>query len=372
MTTPDWRAAYHGRRVLLTGHTGFKGSWLALWLAELGAEVTGYALPAPTEPSLFETARVASCLRHHEADVRDRDTLERVWREARPDIVFHLAAQPLVRESYRDPLTTIETNVLGTANLLELARAAREPLAVVVVTSDKCYENREWVHGYRETDPMGGHDVYSMSKGAAELVVGSYRRSFMDPAGRGGKAPVALASVRAGNVIGGGDWALDRIVPDCVRALAADRPIAVRNPDAVRPWQHVLEPLSGYLALGARLLADDAAERARFADAWNFGPHLANARPVRDLAESVVERWGRGAWYDASDPTSPHEATLLRLAIDKAQALLGWSPRWDFDTTIARTIDWYRAHEGGEDMAAWCRRQIADYSGDLLREPVRQ
>ena len=353
------REAYRGRRVLITGHTGFKGSWLSLWLGELGAEVTGYSLPAPTAPSLFEAARVAQQVRHVDGDVRDRDRLLGVWRSARPEIVFHLAAQSLVRESYADPLATLATNVMGTANVLDVARHSPDRLSLVMVTSDKCYENREWVYAYRETDPMGGHDPYSMSKGAAELLVSSWRRSFF--ASEQADADVACASVRAGNVIGGGDWATDRIVPDCVRALALGDDVAVRNPHAVRPWQHVLEPLSGYLLLGAGLLEGDDAQRRALSDAWNFGPETSNARPVRDLVDTLVRRWGSGGWQDVSEPDAPHEAHLLRLAIDKAHAGLGWEPRWDFATTVNHTVDWYKAFYGGDDVRDWCRRQIATY-----------
>jgi CDP-glucose 4,6-dehydratase len=354
MNRPDRAEVYRGRRVLLTGHTGFKGGWLSLWLADLGADVTGYALRPAAGPTLFEAASVAARLRHREGDVGDLEGLRRAWSEADPEVVFHLAAQPLVRESYRDPLGTVRANVLGTANVLELARTSGRPVAVVVVTSDKCYENREWVHGYRETDPLGGHDVYSASKAAVEVLTSAWRRSF------GGDGRVVIASARAGNVIGGGDWAADRVVPDCVRRLAEGRPVPVRNPHAVRPWQHVLEPLSGYLLLGGRLLSADPAERACAADAWNFGPPPGSARTVHDLVAEVLTAWGGGRWEDASDPSAPHEAGLLQLSTDKARALLGWRPRWDFTTTVRRTVEWYRAHLAGEDMTWWCRRQIAD------------
>jgi CDP-glucose 4,6-dehydratase len=361
-----WAAALRNRRVLVTGHTGFKGGWLCAWLDALGAEVTGYALPPPTEPNIFDAARVGELVRHVEGDVRDARRLGEVWREARPEIVFHLAAQSLVRESYREPLATLETNFNGTAHVLELARRSPDPLALVVVTSDKCYENREWVYGYREDDAMGGHDVYSMSKGASELLVSSYRRSFF---GDGATNQVACATARAGNVVGGGDWSADRIVPDCVRAATADQPIAVRNPRAVRPWQHVLEPLSGYLRLGARLLSADGDERRRFSEAWNFGPEVGNTRAVGELVGAFVARWGGASrWQDAADPAAPHEASLLRLSIDKAYARLGWSPRWGFDETVARTVEWYRAFYAGEDVRELCRRQIADYSGGTLEE----
>lgn len=350
MTPNDWTTAYRGRRVLLTGHTGFKGSWLALWLAELGAQVVGYALPPPTRPSLFEAAHVAQCLTHHPGNLLDVARLTAVWQAADPEIVFHLGAQSLVRESYREPLRTVQVNVQGTVHVLELARQASRPVAVIVVTSDKCYENREWVYGYRETDMLGGHDVYSASKAAVELLTAAWRRSF----------GLTAATVRAGNVIGGGDWAADRIVPDCLRALTRGQAIAVRNPLAVRPWQHVLEPLSGYLLLGSRLLS---AEGACYADAWNFGPPPEQALSVRQLVEAVLAAWGGGSWIDASDPQAPHEATLLQLSTDKARALLGWRPHWDFATTVRQTVAWYKAFHAGEDMAAWCRRQIREYGG---------
>jgi CDP-glucose 4,6-dehydratase len=356
----ELRAAYAGRRVLVTGHTGFKGSWLTLWLAGLGAEVTGYALAPDTSPALFERASVASRCRSLIADVRDAARLAEVVREVRPEVIFHLAAQPLVRRSYQLPLETLEINVLGTAHLLEAVRAAGRPCALVIVTSDKCYENQERHGGYREDEPLGGHDVYSMSKGAAELVTASWRRSFFDP-DRLAEHGVAVATARAGNVVGGGDWAADRIVPDAIAALSAGRAIPVRNPGGVRPWQHVLEPLGAYLLLGARLLGPDAAS---FAEPWNFGPRLEDARPVRDVVEALIAAWGSGSWDDIHDPAAPHEAGLLRLAIDKAAARLGWAPRWRFDETFQRTVAWYRAFHTGasaDALAELCHTQIRDY-----------
>ncbi len=351
-----WRDAYRGRRVLVTGHTGFKGSWLSVWLRELGAEVTGFALPPATEPSMFAAAGVERIVRHVEGDIRDLAALRAVWRACRPEIVFHLAAQPIVRESYRQPLDTITTNVVGTTHVLELARETGGALAVVCITSDKCYENVEWPYGYREDDRLGGADVYSGSKAAAEILISSYRRSFFShPDGP------AIASVRAGNVIGGGDWAADRLVPDCVRALASKQAIQVRNPASVRPWQHVLEPLSGYLTVGARLQQRDAAGLAARA-AWNFGPTIPNARPVADVVDGIVRAWGSGRWEQPPADGGGHEATLLRLAIDRAQLQLGWSPRWEFDETMTRTVEWYRAYYDGGDVAACTRRQIAEYT----------
>ena len=353
-TDAELRRAYSGARVFVTGHTGFKGSWLTLWLRRLGAEVTGYALAPDATPSMFDAARVGEHCRTHLADVRDFDRLSSALNDARPDYVFHLAAQSLVRRSYAQPLETIETNVVGTANVLEAVRRRDEPCAAVIVTSDKCYENREQVWGYREIDPMGGHDVYSMSKGAAELVTSSYRRSFFADADA-----IRVASARAGNVIGGGDWAADRIVPDLARAVSGGTELVVRNPRAVRPWQHVLEPLGGYLLLGARLRNDKA-----LAEAWNFGPGPENSCTVGELVETMIAQWGAGRWRTAENPNEPHEAHQLRLSIDKAVARLGWMPRWNLAETCARTAAWYRAF--GERTAAMCEltmAQIDDYAG---------
>ncbi|HUL58999.1 MAG TPA: CDP-glucose 4,6-dehydratase [Anaeromyxobacteraceae bacterium] len=359
----DLRRAYAGKRVFLTGHTGFKGGWLTLWLAELGARVTGYARAPDTEPALFEAAGIGRACESILADIRDPERLRAAVRDARPDFVFHLAAQPLVRRSYEAPVETVATNVLGTAHLLDALRRLSHPCATVVVTSDKCYENREWTWGYREDEPMGGHDVYSMSKGAAELVVASFRRSFFPPR-RLAEHGVGLASARAGNVVGGGDWARDRIVPDAVTALAAGRAVPVRNPAAVRPWQHVLEPLGGYLLLGARLAGVGTDAPASFCEAWNFGPRTEDARPVRAVVEAIIDAWGGGGWDDRHDPAAPHEAGILRLSTEKAQARLGWQPRWPFEKTFRQTAEWYRAfYDGlrGEGLAALCRRQIHEY-----------
>jgi CDP-glucose 4,6-dehydratase len=360
------RAAYGGKRVLVTGHTGFKGSWLALWLRELGAEVTGLALDPDTSPSLFDVAGVASACRDLRGDIRERDVVRGAVRESRPDVVLHLAAQALVRKSYVEPVETLATNVMGTAHLLDALRAEGRPCAVVIVTSDKCYENREWVWGYREDEPMGGHDVYSMSKGAAELVVSSWRRSFFPPA-KLTEHGVAIASARAGNVVGGGDWSDARIVPDCVRALARREPIAVRNPASVRPWQHVLEPLGAYLLLGARLAGHGTQRPQDFCEPWNFGPTHDSTRTVREVVEALIASWGEGAWDDRRDPNAPHEATLLRLSIEKAASRLAWSPRWGFEETFARTAHWYRAFYGGAtgpEMRALCVAQIRAYCGE--------
>ena len=357
------RAAFEGKRVLLTGHTGFKGGWLALWLRSLGARVTGLALPPDTTPSLFEDARLSEVLEHVEGDVRDPDRVLAVVRQARPEVVFHLAAQSLVRRSYDEPVTTLATNVMGTAHLLDALRRDRVRAAVVVVTSDKCYENREWEHAYRETDPMGGSDVYSTSKGAAELVVQGYRRSFFPPE-RLAEHGVALATARAGNVIGGGDWAPDRLVPDCVRALAAGRPVEVRNPGSVRPWQHVLEPLLGYLILAAHLQGPEA---ARFCEAWNLGPALGGARPVADVVAAVVKAWGAGSWTASPPRPAYAEAARLRLSIEKAHDRLGWSPRWDVADAVRETVAWYRAHQRGVRGTELRDLSLAQVSAYLAR-----
>ena len=351
-----WNDAYRGRRVLVTGHTGFKGGWLSLWLSELEADVTGYSLPPLTEPNLFSAAGIAGRVRHVEGDVRDLAALRRAWLVCRPDVVFHLAAQPIVRESSRNPVDTVTTNVVGTTHVLELARESPAPVALVCVTSDKCYDNVEWAYGYREDDRLGGADVYSGSKAAAEVIVSSYQRTFFTSVDR-----PAVASARAGNVIGGGDWAADRIVPDCIRALTAGRTIDVRNPEAVRPWQHVLEPLSGYLTLGALLQQRDPAGIAARGP-WNFGPTIPNARSVGAVVAAVIREWGGGEWTQPVNDGVTHEATLLRLAIDKAQMRLGWHPRWDFDEAIRRTVDWYKAYYAGADVAGRASAQIADYT----------
>lgn len=362
--------AYEGKRVLLTGHTGFKGSWMALWLNGLGAEVAGYALSPPTKPSMFEVVRVESTLcRHIEADVRDATRLRDAVAEVRPRIVFHFAAQSLVRKSYESPLETLDTNIMGTANLLEAVRSisgAGRECAVIVVTSDKCYENREWIHGYREEDPVGGYDPYSMSKGGAELLVSSWRRSFF-PASRIGAHGVRLASARAGNVVGGGDWGRDRILTDCITALRSGAPIEVRNPLAIRPWQHVLEPLSGYLALGARLLDPEDAAAAPFAEAWNFGPAVESVWPVARVVNEIVSLWGSGSWTDRSDPSALHEATMLALNCDKAFHRLKWRPVWDVRKALGKTVAWYKALDGGTDVRALSQAQIAEYAEDASK-----
>lgn len=333
---------WRGKRVFLTGHTGFKGSWLALWLHHLGAEVLGFALDPPSTPSLFEAARLDELIETVHGDVRSLEAVGTAVARFRPEVVFHLAAQSLVRPSYEDPAGTFATNVMGTVHVLEAIRQVDTVRAAVIVTSDKCYENREsplW--GYRESDRMGGADPYSNSKGCAELVSASYRRSFFgdDPQGP------ALASARAGNVIGGGDWATDRLVPDTMRAFTADRPVHIRHPQAVRPWQHVLEPLRGYLMLARALWTDGD----RFADGWNFGPQQEDARPVGDVVDRLIARWGDGADAVRAPGSHPHEASFLRLDCSKARALLGWTPLVDLPTALDWTAEWYRAFYDGAD-----------------------
>ena len=333
---------FAGRSVLVTGHTGFKGSWLALWLHQLGAQVAGYALDPPTTPNHFEVASIADLLAEDvRGDIRDAHLMADVVRRCAPDVVFHLAAQPIVRTSLLDPRETFDINVIGTASVLDAVRLAGRPCAVVAVTSDKCYRNNGQVWGFRENDPLGGHDPYSASKAGSELVVDAYRSSFF-PVGRIADHGIRLASARAGNVIGGGDWAEDRIVPDAIRALASNTDLVVRNPSSTRPWQHVLEPLSGYLTLAARLLVDD--NPGKWAEAWNFGPLPNDEATVADLATALVDAWGAGRWTTPAGTTADVEAKTLRIAIDKAITALDWQPRWHLDETIQRTVDWYRQY----------------------------
>lgn len=348
------REFWRGRRVFLTGHTGFKGGWLSLWLQHMGAEVHGYALPPPTAPCLFEVANVAGGMASSTvADIRDTVAFTRAMQSARPEMVFHLAAQPLVRHSYADPVETYTTNVMGTVHLFEAVRATPGVRAVVNVTTDKCYENREWVWPYRENEALGGYDPYSSSKACAEIVTAAWRRSFLDAAG------VQIASARAGNVIGGGDWAADRLLPDFLRAMDAGRPLMVRSPGAIRPWQHVLEPLAGYLILAEKLCTDGAA----FAEAWNFGPDDADARPVQWIVEALCSRMSGATWHCATAP-QPHEANTLRLDSSKAHARLGWRPRWNLQRALAATLDWHLAWKTGVAMKDVCMDQLARYSDE--------
>jgi CDP-glucose 4,6-dehydratase len=343
---------WRGKRIFLTGHTGFKGSWLSLWLQSMGAEVHGLALTPPTTPNLFTEARVAESMSSTMGDIRDYATVLAAMTECRPEIVIHMAAQALVRYSYQAPVETYATNVMGTVHVLEAARQAGTVRAIVNITSDKCYDNKEWVWGYREDEPMGGHDPYSSSKGCAELVTSAYRRSYCQNSG------LALSTARAGNVIGGGDWATDRLVPDILRAFEGNRPVVIRNPHAIRPWQHVLEPLSGYLALAERLYTEGPA----WAEGWNFGPHDDDARPVQWIVERMAERWGDGAAWQRDDGDHPHEAHYLKLDIYKAKARLGWSPRWDLATALQNVITWHQAWLAGKDVKALCMEQIRHYN----------
>lgn len=343
-------AFWRGRRVFLTGHTGFKGGWLALWLRSLGAEVHGYALPPATTPNLFEAAEVGQGMASTFGDIRDPAALARAMQQARPEMVLHLAAQPLVAEGYRSPVETYATNVMGTANVLEACRDLPDLRAVVVVTTDKCYENREWPWAYRENEPLGGRDPYSSSKACAELVTAAYRQSFLAAAG------IRVATARAGNVFGGGDWAPHRLVPDLLAAFASGQPARLRNPNAVRPWQHVLEPLAGYLQLAQALWQD-----ADAAKAWNFGPADEDCRPVGQVATRLAEYWGDGARWQATATDFPHEAGLLRLDASLARQQLGWQPRWSLATGLARTVDWHKAWLAGQGMGQYCLEQIEDY-----------
>ncbi len=345
--------SWAGRRVLVTGHTGFKGGWLSLWLQRLGARVSGYALAPPTRPSLFETARVGAEMDSRIGDVRDREGLAAAVREIRPELIFHLAAQPLVRRSYRDPVETYATNVMGTVHLLDAARRCDTVAAVVNVTSDKCYHNREWLWGYREDEPMGGADPYSSSKGCAELVTAAWRQSF------GADGPL-LASARAGNVIGGGDWAEDRLVPDILRAFGRGEPARIRHPGAVRPWQHVLEPLAGYLRLAEGLLAG----RGDLAGGWNFGPEDDDARTVGWVVRRLAELWGPGATWHEDGGEHPHEARWLKLDCSRARTLLGWSPRWSLEQGLVAVLEWQRAWQAGADMRSLTLAQIEAYEED--------
>lgn len=350
---PPFAGFFTGKRVMVTGHTGFKGSWLCEWLLSLGAEITGLALAPDTNPSLFEQLGLADRLTHVVGDIRSRETVSRVIAAAEPDVLFHMAAQPLVRRSYREPVETWETNVLGTIHVLESLRRLDKPCSAVMVTTDKCYENRERSWGYRETDPLGGHDPYSSSKAAAEIAVASWRRSFF----HGPESRARIATARAGNVVGGGDWAEDRIVPDAMRALSRGEAIKVRNPAATRPWQHVLEPLAGYLSLAAALAGrpDDFGLESAF----NIGPDRESNRPVRDLVEAICTIWP-GRWEDLSDPRAVHEANLLYLDNAKAEALLGWRPTWAFDRTIDVTVAWYRDLRDPAPASAVAARTVQD------------
>lgn len=352
---PDfWR----GKRVFMTGHTGFKGSWLSLWLQSLGADLTGFALAPPSEPSLFDIGRVGDGMTSLIGDIRNLDVVVKAMQAAQPEVVIHMAAQPLVRLSYSEPVQTYATNVMGTVHVLEAARLTPSVRCIVNVTTDKCYENREWVWGYREDEPMGGHDPYSNSKGCSELVTSSYRRSFFQQSG------VTLSSARAGNVIGGGDWASDRLVPDILRAFERGDPVVIRNPDSTRPWQHVLEPLSGYLQLAEHQWREGAA----FAGGWNFGPTDDDAKPVQWIVQRMAAAWGNNAGWRLDLNPHPHEAHYLKLDISKAGRQLGWHPRWRLEQALAHIIAWHRAWRDQKDMQQVCLDQIRQYTNSTDKE----
>jgi CDP-glucose 4,6-dehydratase len=361
---------FKNKTVLVTGHTGFKGSWLCIWLKELGANVVGYALEPYTERDNFVVSGLKDKVTHIIGDIRDYQNLTKVFKKYQPEFVFHLAAQPIVRESYTNPKDTYDINVGGTVNVLECCRLTDSVRVIINVTSDKCYENKEWVWGYRENDPMGGYDPYSSSKGCSELVTAAYRQSFFNPSLPDPltfspshlltflipKPSVALSSARAGNVIGGGDWQKDRIVPDCIRALESNKPIEIRNPNATRPWQHVLEPLNGYLLLASRMYE----EPQKFCGAWNFGPDYDSIIPVGKVADKVVASWGSGSWINLSTENAPHEAKLLSLDISKANSYLKWVPVWDTEKAIEKTVDWYKKYKK-KDPYRICVNQIEKF-----------
>jgi len=347
------------KKVFVTGHTGFKGSWISLWLQSMGATLTGFALAPPSNPSLFEVAHVAEGMVSLEGDIRDLNHLQAAMTEHQPEIVIHMAAQSLVRYSYENPVETYATNVMGTVNLLEAIRHTPSVKAVVVITSDKCYENREWVWSYRENEAMGGYDPYSNSKGCAELVTSAYRQSFFNKDG----GIVSVATARAGNVIGGGDWAEDRLIPDMVRAVAEKRPVLIRSPHAVRPWQHVLEPLSGYLLLAEKLYnsGSDCTE------GWNFGPNDSDAKPVQWIVDQFTRLWGEGASWVLDEAVHPHEAHYLKLDCSKASMRLGWQPQWSLSYALENIAGWYKAYQENQDMRDFSLNQIAKFQEQAIK-----
>ena len=348
---------WKGKRVFITGHTGFKGAWLTLWLNRLGAEITGYSLEPPTTPNLYDLANIGIAINGIEADVRDYNRLRKELETHQPEIIFNLAAQALVRQSYKNPIETYSTNVMGTVNILEAVKQVGGVRAFVNVTTDKCYENREWVWGYRETEPMGGYDPYSSSKGCAELVTAAYRNSFFNPLDYV-KHGVALASARAGNVIGGGDWSEDRLIPDCIRAFLKGERILIRSPNATRPWQHVLEPLNGYLMLAESLYNSGI----KFAQAWNFGPFDHDAKTVGWVVKRLCEKWNKSVEYEIAKGPQSHEANYLKLDCSKAMTELGWQPKWGIEETLDKVIEWTKAYQDGKNIRDVCHRQIEDYS----------
>ncbi|OPA80622.1 CDP-glucose 4,6-dehydratase [Paenibacillus selenitireducens] len=352
---------WNHKNVFITGHTGFKGSWLSLWLHQLGAHVTGYALRPPTEPNLFDLCHIDHFIHSIYADIRDRDHLQKAIEQANPDIIIHMAAQPLVRESYQHPVETYEINVMGTVHLFEavrtLIRNQKSRVKVIInVTTDKCYENQEWSWGYRENDPLGGYDPYSNSKACSELVTASYRHSFFNPKHVQDHG-VSLISARSGNVIGGGDWATDRLIPDCIRSLLNHEPIKIRNPLAVRPWQHVLEPLAGYLQLAQQAYGNGP----KFAQSWNFGPLDHDTKPVEWIVQYLCTHWGSHAAYEAQNEAGPHEAKFLKLDCSRAKTELGWVPRWNLETALDKILEWTHAYQENQDVKEICLKQIADF-----------
>jgi CDP-glucose 4,6-dehydratase len=359
------RSFWRGRRVFLTGHTGFKGSWLSLWLDVLGAKVTGYALDPPTQPSLFEQAKVTGCVRSIRADIRDFQRLKSAMAECAADVVIHMAAQSVVRRGYEDPIETYSSNVMGTVYVLEALRQLQQPCVVVNVTSDKCYSNREWAWGYRENEPMGGRDPYSNSKGCAELVTEAYRESFFSP-GLLDQHGIAIASARAGNAVGGGDWTSDQLIPDLVRAFLVGEPCPIRDPSAIRPWQFVLEPLRGYLMLAERLAGD----ASHFACGWNFGPADSDAKPVSWVADELVHLWGDGASWICDARMHPKEAHFLKLDASKAKTCLDWHPVLPLHQALGWIVEWYRAYQAGADLGLLTRIQIERYEGLLQNKTL--
>ncbi|MBU3176429.1 CDP-glucose 4,6-dehydratase [Clostridium estertheticum] len=354
--------AYKGKKILVTGATGFKGSWLSIWLHKLGAIVIGYSLEPPTNPSMFEICKMENKIINIIGDVRDYSNLWKVFNEYKPDMVFHLAAQPLVKLSYKSPRETYETNVMGTVNLLEAARNTDSVKAVIIITTDKCYENKEWVYGYRESDPMGGYDAYSSSKGCAELVVSSYRNSFYKKKG------ITLSSVRAGNVIGGGDWAEDRLIPDFIKAVSRDKPIVIRNPIATRPWQYILEPLSGYLWLGALMIKDNE----KYSSSWNFGPRDTDILNVEEILNLSINSWGKGT-IEVDKSEQFHEANLLKLDISKAKCYLKWNPVYDVNKAVEKTISWYKTYYENRsvNMYEYTLTQIEEYKKEAKIQSLK-
>lgn len=348
---------WKGKRVFITGHTGFKGSWLCLWLYSLGSEVTGYSLNPPTIPNLFELCKIDKLINSTISDIRDLKSLKEAIHSSQPEIIIHMAAQPLVRESYKNPIETYSVNVMGTVNLLEVVRNMKSIKVVINVTTDKCYENREWYWAYRENESLGGYDPYSNSKACSELVTSAYRNSFLNPENYDAHG-VGVASARAGNVIGGGDWAPDRLVPDCVRALLADQKIIIRNPESIRPWQHVLEPLSGYLLLAQKLHEDGP----KYAEAWNFGPDDADAKSVEWIVKKICGKWGKNASYKIDKSKHLHEAHYLKLDCSKARAKLGWHSKWNLEIAIDKVIEWTKAYKEHKDVRKVCLKQIEEYS----------